>query len=149
MARQMITTMTDDLDGTTPADTTIEFTIDGVQYEIDLSAKNAEKMRKELAVWVSHARRVSTRVNRRKSASAIAVRKQELAPVREWAEANGIKVSQKGRISGEVMAAFWNRDKAKDTTSTAAKAKARRVEKAVEKSAALTVPDAPQFSSQQ
>ena len=44
MAKQIIHKLVDDLDGG-DADETVKFSLDGVQYEIDLSKKNADKMR--------------------------------------------------------------------------------------------------------
>ena len=46
----------DDLDGEA-ADETIEFGIDGKNYEIDLSKDNASKLRDALAAYVASARR--------------------------------------------------------------------------------------------
>ncbi len=45
MAKQIVTLLTDDIDGG-EADRTIEFGLDGVNYTIDLSDKNAGKLRK-------------------------------------------------------------------------------------------------------
>ncbi len=47
MAKQVITVLTDDIDGG-EADRTVEFGLDGVRYTIDLSEKNAGKLRKAL-----------------------------------------------------------------------------------------------------
>src|SRR4051794_14066549 len=52
MAKQIVTLLTDDLDGS-EADRTVEFGLDGVNYTIDLSEKNAGKLRKALQVYVS------------------------------------------------------------------------------------------------
>ena len=49
--------MTDDLDGT-DANETVSFGLDGKAYEIDLSAKNAESMRKDLEKYTAKARQV-------------------------------------------------------------------------------------------
>ena len=48
MAKKVTVTLVDDFDGEGPADETVEFSIDGVSYEIDLSARNAQKLRDEL-----------------------------------------------------------------------------------------------------
>ncbi len=58
MAKKVTVTLVDDVDGEAPADETVEFGVDGVTYEIDLSSKNAEKLRNQLSTWVEHARRV-------------------------------------------------------------------------------------------
>ena len=48
MAKKVTVSFVDDLDGKTAADETVAFTLDGVAYEIDLSTKNAEKLRAAL-----------------------------------------------------------------------------------------------------
>src|SRR4051794_11972860 len=57
MAKQIITLLTDDLDGG-DADRTIEFGLDGVNYTIDLSEKNAGKLRKALDPFLTAASKV-------------------------------------------------------------------------------------------
>src|SRR6266567_5503714 len=49
-------TLIDDIDGG-KADETITFGVDGTQYVIDLSKKNAEKLRKTIAPYVEAARK--------------------------------------------------------------------------------------------
>ncbi|EUA32588.1 protein lsr2 [Mycobacterium xenopi 3993] len=51
----MTVTLIDDFDGEAPADETVEFGLDGVTYEIDLSSKNAAKLRNDLKQWVEAA----------------------------------------------------------------------------------------------
>ena len=48
MAKKVTVTLVDDFDGEAAADETVEFALDGVSYEIDLSAKNATKLRNDL-----------------------------------------------------------------------------------------------------
>lgn len=100
MARKTHVVLEDDLDGT-PADETLEFTIDGVEYEIDLTTEHAAALREALAPWVGAARRVGGRRSARASAS-----KGNLAEIREWARSNGLSVSDRGRISSEVQKAY-------------------------------------------
>src|SRR6201991_589530 len=57
MARQVITTLIDDLDGK-KADRTVEFALDGTSYTIDLSEANAGKLRKALDPFISAGTRV-------------------------------------------------------------------------------------------
>ncbi len=47
MAKKVTVTLVDDVDGEAAADESVEFSIDGVTYEIDLSSKNAEKLRNQ------------------------------------------------------------------------------------------------------
>ena len=48
MAQKITVTLEDDLDGG-PADQTVRFGLDGAEYEIDLSARNAAAFRERLA----------------------------------------------------------------------------------------------------
>jgi hypothetical protein len=63
MARQIITVLTDDLDGG-DADRTVEFGLDGVSYTIDLSEKNAGKLRKSLEPYLAVAAKAGRRAGR-------------------------------------------------------------------------------------
>ena len=108
MAQKVQVTLVDDLDGS-EADETVSFALDGTGYEIDLSAANAAELRDGLARWVGSARRAGGRSSGRSSRpsrSSGSSDRQRLADVREWARQNGHKVSDRGRISGEVLAAY-------------------------------------------
>lgn len=110
MAKKVTVTLVDDFDGDGPADETVEFSIDGVSYEIDLSAKNAKKLRDDLKQWIDAGRRVGGRRRGRSGAAAKAGRgsidREQSAAIREWARRNGHKVSTRGRIPAEVIEAF-------------------------------------------
>jgi Lsr2 len=69
MAQKVQTLLIDDLDGK-EAEDTVRFGLDGAEYEIDLSAKHSEAMRKALEPYVSAARRASGSVARRPGAGA-------------------------------------------------------------------------------
>ena len=90
----------DDIDGK-PATETIGFGLDGVEYEIDLSAKNAKALRKALDTWVASSRRVGGRVTR-DTATRVATGVDNRA-VRAWAASNGIELSTRGRIPAHVI----------------------------------------------
>lgn len=106
MAQRVKIILEDDLDGS-PADETVTFGLDGVTYEIDLSAGNAAKLRDELAPWVGHARRSGGRKSSGAGrASAAAGKRTDLAAVRDWARKNGYEVSDRGRISADIQAAY-------------------------------------------
>lgn len=90
---------------------TIEFTVQGSTYRMDLRPKNAEKFRKDLEKWIAAAEKVGGRRGRPKGsgagASAAARRsKDELGAIRNWASQNGYEVSARGRIAGEVIEAY-------------------------------------------
>jgi hypothetical protein len=110
MAKQIITLLTDDLDGG-DADRTIEFGLDGVNYTIDLSEKNAGKLRKALDPFLTAASKVGrTAVNGRIAPRAAAApsrsNREQNQAIREWAIKNGYDVSERGRIPAFVIEAF-------------------------------------------
>jgi hypothetical protein len=106
MAQQVNVVLVDDLDGS-PAEETVTFGLDGISYEIDLSASNAARLRDSLAEWVGHGRRVGGQ--RRKGNRAPTKRSSvgsDSTTIREWARANGHQVSERGRIKAGVIEAF-------------------------------------------
>jgi hypothetical protein len=110
MAKKVTVTLIDDVDGEVTADETIEFGVDGITYEIDLSSKNAAKLRNQLTTWADHAHRVSGRRNSRGSLGSSRKRptidRAQSAAIREWASKSGHSVSSRGRIPAEVIDAF-------------------------------------------
>ena len=114
MARTVI--VTDDLDGSSPAEP-VQFTYDGVNWEIDLSAKNREKLQKALQPFLDKAHpadmaqpktktmtptRTRTRTRTRPSRSAKNGR-EHLDAIRQWAQENGYKVGDRGRIAKSII----------------------------------------------
>jgi len=107
MAQKTIVQLIDDLDQGA-AEETVSFALDGTSYEIDLSAKNAAKLRDALAVYVANARRggrAAASSAPRRGRSGRGDREQTQA-IREWARKNGFKVGEKGRIPGNVLEAY-------------------------------------------
>ena len=108
MAKKVTVTLVDDFDGEAAADETVEFGLDGVSYEIDLSTKNAKKLRDDLKSWIDAGRRVGGR-RRGRAAGArgrAAIDREQSAAIREWARRNGYSVSTRGRIPADVIEAF-------------------------------------------
>ena len=108
MAQRVQIVLEDDLDGGVAAET-VTFGLDGVNYEIDLSDKNAGKLRDEFATWIGHARRSGgRRTTGRRSAggSSSGSSRRDLSAVRAWARANGHQVSDRGRVSAAVQEAY-------------------------------------------
>jgi Lsr2 len=99
MARKTIVVLQDDLDGG-PADETLHFGIGGLEYEIDLSEKNAARLRKQLAPFVEHARKAG-RAPRRVTRTAASRRRSR--DIRAWAREQGIPLSERGRIPASVV----------------------------------------------
>ena len=109
MAKKVTVTLVDDFDGAGAADETVEFGLDGVTYEIDLSTKNAAKLRGDLKQWVAAGRRVGGRRrgrSRLRAAVVAAIDREQSAAIRDWARRNGHNVSTRGRIPADVIDAF-------------------------------------------
>ena len=104
MAQRVQYMLVDDIDGTEAVES-VSFSLDGVSYEIDLTAANAKKLRNDLAAWVGHARRSGGRKSSRKGGAA-GQRRSDLGAVRQWARKNGSQVSDRGRISADILAAY-------------------------------------------
>lgn len=107
MAQKIQTLFIDDIDGG-EAEGTVRFGLDGAEYEIDLSAKNAEALRQALARYIDAARRAPGSPQRRtgrsgRRASANGVNTTE---VREWAKSQGIEVKDRGRVPAELVVKF-------------------------------------------
>jgi hypothetical protein len=109
MAKQIVTLLTDDIDGS-EADRTVEFGLDGVTYTIDLSDKNAGKLRKVLDPYLAVASRVGRSSGRIPSRSTAAApsrsNREQNQAIREWALKNGYEVSERGRIPGSIVEAY-------------------------------------------
>lgn len=103
MAKTVVTT--DDIDGSPNAET-VTFSFEGRNFEIDLSKKSRSALERALKPYIDAGRPVgtsrgsrggSTRGRSRRSSSV------DLAAVRAWATENGITVSDRGRISANVL----------------------------------------------
>jgi hypothetical protein len=88
MARQARIEILDDFDGS-PADETLEYTFDGVDYISDLTAENAATFRAQLRPWLDAAwskKRARGRVGRPKKQQAIPPREPDIG---EYIARNG------------------------------------------------------------
>jgi nucleoid-associated protein Lsr2 len=109
VAKETITKLIDDLDGG-EAHETVKFGLDGHSYEIDLSTKNATKLRNALAPYVENGTRLSGRsyvtIGRpsagRARGGAVGEREQNKA-IRAWALRKGLDVAPRGRIKQEIV----------------------------------------------
>ncbi|HYA53962.1 MAG TPA: Lsr2 family protein [Streptosporangiaceae bacterium] len=99
MAQKITVALEDDLDGG-PADETVRFGLGGTEYEIDLSTKNANAFRRQLAPFIEHARRAGRGPRRRPGRTASS--RERSADIRAWAKDQGITVSDRGRIPASV-----------------------------------------------
>jgi hypothetical protein len=94
--------ISDDLDGSANAET-VTFGMDGGTYEVDLAPKNRAKLEKALAPYIEAERRVSARSRRPVSRRGSA---QDNGAIRAWAKSKGLKVSERGRISSDIIGQY-------------------------------------------
>ncbi|QFZ20112.1 histone-like nucleoid-structuring protein Lsr2 [Saccharothrix syringae] len=111
MAQQTIVQLIDDLDGG-EAHETVGFALDGVDYSIDLSTPNADRLRNTLADFVAKGRRTGSRTSRsagqRRTRTTVPAGgdKQQNQAIREWARSQGRDISDRGRIPGALIEEF-------------------------------------------
>ena len=107
MAQKVNIILVDDLDGGS-ADENVKFGLDGVNYEIDLSAANAAELRSSLERFIGAARKASGgsggRAARTKASGG--GRSHDSAQIRQWARENGYTVNSRGRIQAEIQEAY-------------------------------------------
>jgi hypothetical protein len=107
VAKQTTVILVDDLDGS-EATEQVEFAVDGRSYQIDLSAANSAKFREALAPFMSVARRAGGRRATPAAPSRPASDREQNQAIREWAAAQGMKISERGRIPSNVLEAYRN-----------------------------------------
>src|SRR5215469_11263268 len=90
----------DDLTGG-PADETIQFTLDGRSYEIDLNSRHAAEFRHRLGPFTENARPV--RPQRARVTVRSAASRERSRQIRLWAEQSGFVLSPHGRLPGDVI----------------------------------------------
>ena len=102
--------LVDDLDGSEDDVTTVQFALDGRNFEIDLSARNDERLREKLARFVDAATPVKSAkaapAKRTSKADVATTSRDQTQAIRDWARSNGYEVSTRGRISKAVQDAF-------------------------------------------
>ncbi|UYM04069.1 histone-like nucleoid-structuring protein Lsr2 [Solicola gregarius] len=110
MARKTVVKITDDLDGTELPDgegESVRFALDGAEYELDLSAANAQGLRDAITPYIESGRRTGGR--RRSGGHTRQVSTEvDTRAVRAWANAKGIKVSSRGRVPQDVIDQYRN-----------------------------------------
>ena len=104
MAQKVNVVLIDDIDGS-PATQSINFSLDGTNYEIDLNEVNAAALRDYLAGFIGFARRTGAtkRGGRRGPVTTLG---PSTKLIRDWARSNGHDVSDRGRVSADIRAAF-------------------------------------------
>lgn len=120
MAKKVSVELVDDLDGSVIADgsgETIEFSVAGVNYAIDLKAKNATEFHRKLDYYIERATRVGGRRHRPKPAGSAPASTSAAAPtsartpadvraIRQWAADEGYEIADRGRIPASIVDAY-------------------------------------------
>ena len=108
MATVTRTFLVDDLDGSTEDVENVRISLDGANFEIDLSAATATRLREKLAKFVEHGTRAAPQKTRRSQrvVKPPVSRRDQVQAVRDWARQNGYEVSARGRISKNIQDAF-------------------------------------------
>jgi hypothetical protein len=112
MAQKVQILLTCDLDeDDVAAVETVTFGFDGNSYAFELCEEHLEEFTNTMHGYVGAARRADGTAGRRPRVNAapkpvVRSTREDLAPVREWARANGYRVSDRGRIPAEVRDAY-------------------------------------------
>jgi len=107
MATRIVTELHDDLDGS-DATQTVRFALDGIEYEIDLSDRNANRFRDTFEEFVGHARKVGEGRGGKPATSARGD-KSQIGRMREWLIEHGYDVSNRGRIPSWLQQVYHDR----------------------------------------
>jgi hypothetical protein len=99
--RKTVVVLEDDIDGS-EASETLNFSVDGTEYEIDLNADHANELRSALSRYTNAARKVTSGRSRpvaRKTSGA----GTDAKAIRMWAIDNGLQVNTRGRIQADIV----------------------------------------------
>lgn len=111
MAKRIVHHLVDDIDGTEIAEgegETLNFSISGTAYEIDLTTEHAAELRAAFEPYISAGRRVSSSTSSATSTRTRSpqVRNSDIAEIRSWAKENGHTVSDRGRVPQPIVDAY-------------------------------------------
>ena len=118
VAKRVTTHLVDDIDGSVIDDEsgeTIEFAVNGVEYVIDLKAKNATEFHRKLDYYIEHSTRVGGRKRKPSPAGAPTPAKTgkpatrdaaQTRAIRQWAADEGYEINDRGRIPAAIEEAY-------------------------------------------
>ncbi|WP_298891741.1 Lsr2 family protein [uncultured Serinicoccus sp.] len=109
MAQRVVTHFVSDLSGEElgKEGETVTFGWKGSTYEVDLSIDEAAELASLLQPYLKAGRKVSGGTRRASASNSASQQDRERTrAIREWAKENGHSVSDRGRISAEVVAAY-------------------------------------------
>lgn len=113
-----ISTIADDFDGSTPAET-VYFAVSGKEYAIDLNEEHRAELEEVLDAFAEQMRRYTDAARPMGKASAPRASSSrsggarrsgtDTKAMRAWAQENGYEVGDRGRIPAEIVEAYTNR----------------------------------------
>ena len=115
MVQKTIVTLVDDLTGEEAEKiSTVEFALDGVTYELDLTDENSTKLHDALSQYAKAARKIGGRRRSgprpgraiKSTSHTTGYNRETLKSIREWAKRNGHNVSDRGRLPADVLRAW-------------------------------------------
>ena len=104
MASTFHVQLIDDLSGE-DAEETVRFSVDGVDYEIDLTTDNAAELRAALSKYTAKGRRLRGS-SKARARTAAPLGRDETRRIRDWANAHGYTPSDRGRIRKDIQEAY-------------------------------------------
>lgn len=110
MAQKTVIIYTDDVTGEETSEVlTHSLILDGVAYEIDLGAESYDRLLEAVTPFTSRGRRVRAGTQPK---AVNAAKGSDATAIRAWAKAQGLEVSERGRISRDVREKYeatWRR----------------------------------------
>jgi hypothetical protein len=103
LAQKTIIELIDDLDGSLATES-VNFGLDGVEYTIDLSPSNAGALRATFEPYRARSQRQGGRKQRNSDVQVNS--KEQNQAIRAWARKRGERISDRGRISADLVARF-------------------------------------------
>jgi Lsr2 len=89
---------------------TVTFGYGGGTYELELCARHRKPLAELLTELVESGRKVGSPRSRSRAQQRPVSDREENAEIRAWAAANGIKVSERGRIAANVIELYHHRE---------------------------------------
>lgn len=109
MAKKVTVELVDDITGESGA-TTTQFSLDGIDYDIDLNPSNEQKLRAVLAPWISKSRQTANGGGHGSATRTDgSCGRHDLHHIRVWAMANNVKIPARGKMPTAVIAAYDSR----------------------------------------
>lgn len=109
MAQRVITQLVDDLTGEDIAEgkgETVTYSLDGQNYTIDLTTKNADNFRGLFQDYIAVSQKQGRKSSTRGGSRAQNVSGPSAKELRDWARSNGLDVPERGRIPAAVREAY-------------------------------------------